>query len=300
MNKKQFISVKFLKNHELVLRFCYFCGMNGRGKLIIIGGAVDKGSFTEASFDQDVSKNMNFFETGILKRIIDESKFKDKSRIEVITTASKIPREVGPEYVRAFQYLNASNVDVLHIERREQASEVDVIERLKAADVVMFTGGDQLRLSSILGGTKFHDILLEKSPDVANLIDLKFGYCRMSVAVPADSPYQSPLDIPHHGKVASKFVNCAKDYFRRLDIPVEIIPLYGSVELGPITGMSEAIVDLVSTGRTLRENGLVEIDELFASSARLIAHPLSYRLNRDQIYNWVEKLREATTSMAKV
>jgi len=135
---------------------------------------------------------------------------------------------------------------------------------------------------------------------VANLIDLKFGYCRMSVAVPADSPYQSPLDIPHHGKVASKFVNCAKDYFRRLDIPVEIIPLYGSVELGPITGMSEAIVDLVSTGRTLRENGLVEIAELFASSARLIAHPLSYRLNRDQIYNWVEKLREATTSMAKV
>jgi cyanophycinase len=162
MNKKQFISVKFLKNHELVLRFCYFCGMNGRGKLIIIGGAVDKGSFTEASFDQDVSKNMNFFETGILKRIIEESKFKDKSRIEVITTASKIPREVGPEYVKAFQYLNASNVDVLHIERREQASEVDVIERLKAADVVMFTGGDQLRLSSILGGTKFHDILLEK------------------------------------------------------------------------------------------------------------------------------------------
>jgi ATP phosphoribosyltransferase len=54
--------------------------------------------------------------------------------------------------------------------------------------------------------------------------------------------------------------------------------------------MSEAIVDLVSTGRTLRENGLVEIDELFASSARLIAHPLSYRLNRNQIYNWVEKL----------
>jgi ATP phosphoribosyltransferase len=56
----------------------------------------------------------------------------------------------------------------------------------------------------------------------------------------------------------------------------------------------------VSTGRTLRENGLVEIAELFASSARLIAHPLSYRLNRDQIYNWVEKLREPTTSMAKV
>ncbi|WP_026710867.1 cyanophycinase [Flavobacterium filum] len=136
--------------------------MKSKGKLIIIGGAVDKGSFTESSFDQDVSKNMNFFETGILKRIIDESKHKEKSRIEVITTASKIPREVGPEYAKAFRYLNATNVDVLYIERREQASEEEVLNRLKAADIVMFTGGDQLRLSSILGGTKFHDILLDK------------------------------------------------------------------------------------------------------------------------------------------
>ena len=166
---------------------------------------------------------------------------------------------------------------------------------VRATDVPVYVEYGQAQL-----GIAGYDVLLEKSPDVANLIDLKFGYCRMSVAVPADSPYQSPLDIPHHGKVASKFVNCAKDYFRRLDIPVEIIPLYGSVELGPITGMSEAIVDLVSTGRTLRENGLVEIDELFASSARLIAHLLSYRLDRNQIYNWVEKLREATTLMAKV
>lgn len=136
--------------------------MNVRGKLIIIGGAVDKGSFAESSFDKDVSKNLNFFETGILKRIIDESKHKEKSRIEVITTASKIPREVGPEYVKAFRFLNASNVDVLHIEKREQASEEDVLKRLSDADIVMFTGGDQLRLSSILGGTKFHEILLDK------------------------------------------------------------------------------------------------------------------------------------------
>ncbi|WP_291117520.1 cyanophycinase [Flavobacterium sp. UBA6135] len=136
--------------------------MNSRGKLIIIGGAVDKGSFTESSFDKDVSKNMNFFEKGILKRIIEESKYKEKSRIEVITTASNIPREVGPEYAKAFRYLNATNVDVLYIEKREQAGEKEVLDRLTAADVVMFTGGDQLRLSSILGGTKFHDIILNK------------------------------------------------------------------------------------------------------------------------------------------
>lgn len=133
-----------------------------KGKLIIIGGAVDTGSFTEKSFDANVANNLNFFETGILKRILDESKHKGKSRIEIITTASKVPREVGPEYVKAFNYLGAENVDVLYIEKREQALDNYYINRLKEADVVMFTGGDQLRLTSILGGTPFHDLLLHK------------------------------------------------------------------------------------------------------------------------------------------
>lgn len=136
--------------------------MKIQGKLIIIGGAVDKGSFTETNLDKDAPKNLNFFEEGILKRIIKESAKKELSRIEVITTASKIPREIGPEYVKAFSYLGANNVDVLYIEKREQASEPEVLERLKAADVVMFTGGDQLRLTSILGGTPFDDILIDK------------------------------------------------------------------------------------------------------------------------------------------
>lgn len=136
--------------------------MNILGKLIIIGGAVDKGSFTETDIDRNAAKNLNFFETGILKRILNESKHKENSRIEVITTASKIPKEIGLEYVKALNYLGANNVDVLYIERREQAMDPVVLERLKVADVVMFTGGDQLRLTSILGGTAFHDILIDK------------------------------------------------------------------------------------------------------------------------------------------
>ena len=136
--------------------------MKIHGKLIIIGGAVDKGSFTETNLDKDAPKNLNFFEEGILKRVINESKHKELSRIEIITTASKIPLEIGPEYVKALGYLNAHNTDVINIERREQASDPEILERLRAADVVMFTGGDQLRLTSILGGTQFHDILLEK------------------------------------------------------------------------------------------------------------------------------------------
>lgn len=136
--------------------------MEIKGKLIIIGGAVDKGSFTEVSFDENIANNLNFFEKGILKRIIDESKHKLDSRIEVITTASTIPLEVGAEYIKAFNYLGANNVDVLHIQKREEAVQQEVLDRIEAADVAVFTGGDQLRLTSILGGTRFHKILLEK------------------------------------------------------------------------------------------------------------------------------------------
>src|SRR5690606_32416209 len=136
--------------------------MNIKGKLIIIGGAVDKGSFTEASFDENVANNLNFFEKGILKRIISESRYGVDSRIEVITTASSIPMEVGSEYIKAFNYLGTTNVDVLHIQNRDEAIQENVLKRIEQADVVMFTGGDQLRLTSILGGTRFHKILLEK------------------------------------------------------------------------------------------------------------------------------------------
>lgn len=136
--------------------------MDIKGKLIIIGGAVDKGSFTETDIDRNAPQNLNFFEEGILKRLIKESRLKEASRVEVVTTASKIPKEIGAEYVKAFSYLGATNVDVLNIDRREQCMDPEVLQRLRVADVVMFTGGDQLRLTSILGGTPFQEIILEK------------------------------------------------------------------------------------------------------------------------------------------
>lgn len=159
---------------------------------------------------------------------------------------------------------------------------------VRAHDVPVYVEYGQAQLG-IVG----YDVLKEKSPQVAHLADLGFGQCRMSVAVKESSPYRSSLELPLYGRVASKFVHCARDYFDALDLPVEIVPLYGSVELGPITGMSEAIVDLVSTGRTLSENGLIEIDVLFQSTARLIAHPLSYRLNLDNLNQRIEQIRSA-------
>jgi len=136
--------------------------MEIKGKLIIIGGAVDKGSFTEGVYDKDVAKNLNFFETGILRRLIEESKYKENSRIEILTTASKIPKEVGSEYIRALEFLGAKNTGVLNIDKREQAADPEIIKRLELADVIMVTGGDQLRLTSILGGTPFQELLLKK------------------------------------------------------------------------------------------------------------------------------------------
>ena len=136
--------------------------MKPKGKLIIIGGAVDKGSFTESDFQSQVENNLNFFEKGILKRIINESIKGTDSRIEIIPTASKIPEIVGPEYAKAFSFLGAQNVEVMNIQKREDAISDEYLNRIIAADVVFFTGGDQLRLTSIIGGTPIHDKIIEK------------------------------------------------------------------------------------------------------------------------------------------
>lgn len=164
---------------------------------------------------------------------------------------------------------------------------------VRAQDVPVYVEYGQAQLG-IVG----YDVLREKQPNVANLADLGFGGCRLSVAVKASSAYRSALDLPPHSRVASKFVNCAREYFQSLDLPVEIVTLYGSVELGPITGMSEAIVDLVSTGKTLQENNLVELEVLYQSTARLIAHPLSYRINADGMAGVIEQLRSGITVTA--
>lgn len=134
--------------------------MAPKGKLIIIGGAINTGSFAETQFG--LPQNMNFFERGILKRITTESANDTESRFEIMTTASLIPEKVGEEYIKAFAQLDVHNVGVLNIASREEANNPAYAERIKQADVIIFTGGDQLRLSSIFGGTEIHRVLLDK------------------------------------------------------------------------------------------------------------------------------------------
>lgn len=133
-----------------------------KGKLVIIGGAVDMGSHVgkqEHVFQPD---HLRFFERGILRRIINESAKQKGSLIEVITTASQIPELVGVEYIKAFNQLDVTHVNIMDIRNREDAAKQVNLERIRKADIVMFSGGDQLRLSSIFGGTEFLQILKKR------------------------------------------------------------------------------------------------------------------------------------------
>jgi cyanophycinase len=130
-----------------------------KGKLVIIGGAVDLGSNISTQEHIIQPDHLKFFDRGILKRIIVESAKHEGSHVEVITTASQIPELVGYEYIKAFNALNVPKVGTLHIKSREDALNKSYIDRIQKADVVVFTGGDQLRLSSIFGGTQFIQVL---------------------------------------------------------------------------------------------------------------------------------------------
>jgi len=141
-----------------------------------------------------------------------------------------------------------------------------------------------------------YDVLQESELKVAKLFDLGFGGCHMSLAVKNNSNYSKPTDLPANCKVASKFTKPARSYFDELNIPVEIVHLTGSVELGPITGMAEAIVDLVATGKTLKENGLIKIDDLYYSTARLIGNPLSMRLDDNHLRDTILSI-ESTNAL---
>ncbi len=127
-----------------------------KGKLIAIGGAEDKG--TEAEKLLAIHHNLNFFGLGILRRIVEEAGG-IMARIEVITTASMIPFEVGNNYLEAFGRIGCTNIGLMHIRNREDVQNEDCKDRIRNCSAVMFTGGNQLRLASIFGGTKLMRII---------------------------------------------------------------------------------------------------------------------------------------------
>ena len=139
------------------------------------------------------------------------------------------------------------------------------------------------------------DVLLESGQDVYELLDLGFGACRLMMAVPREEKRPHLMDYAHT-RVATKYPHIAEQFFARQGMQMEYIKLNGSIELGPIVGLSESIVDIAETGTTLVENDLEEIAHIMDVSARLIVNRVSFKLKFDHIYKIVNDLKKVLES----
>src|SRR5690606_28169394 len=137
------------------------------------------------------------------------------------------------------------------------------------------------------------DVMMEEGKDVYELLDLGIARCRMSViALPDWKPVIHP-------RVATKYPKVASQYFRERGQQVEVIKLNGSIELAPLIGLADRIVDMVETGQTLRENGLVEMEQIFSITSRLIANRVSYRMKNEAMERLCERLQRTMLETSK-
>ncbi|HEX9874447.1 MAG TPA: ATP phosphoribosyltransferase [Deferrimonas sp.] len=136
------------------------------------------------------------------------------------------------------------------------------------------------------------DTLLEQGKDLYEPLDLKFGYCRLAVAEPVALRQQDDPASWSNIRVATKYPNITERFFAAKGIQVELIKLYGSIELAPLVGLSERIVDLVSTGATLRENGMVEVETIAEITSRLIVNRASLKTKHQRITAILEGLEK--------
>ncbi len=135
------------------------------------------------------------------------------------------------------------------------------------------------------------DVLYEQRRDLYEPLDLGMGRCRMVVAEPEELKERDNPSGWTHLKIATKYPNIATEYFLERGIEVEIIKLYGSIELAPLFGLSERIVDLVQTGETLRKNGLVEVETIMEVTAKLVCNRASLKTKPSRIKDFIERLR---------
>ena len=141
------------------------------------------------------------------------------------------------------------------------------------------------------------DTLMEQGKDLYEPLDLKFGYCRMMVAEPAGLAKDDDPTGWSHIRIATKYPHVAESFFAAKGIQVEIIKLYGSIELAPLVGLSERIVDLVSTGETLKQNGLVEVETIAEITTRLIVNRASLKTKHKRITDIIQRLERVLQSV---
>ncbi|KQM71280.1 ATP phosphoribosyltransferase [Xylophilus sp. Leaf220] len=167
---------------------------------------------------------------------------------------------------------------------------------VRASDVPTYVeyGGADLGVTGL-------DTLLEHNMEQAagarlyQPLDLKIARCRVSVAVRADFDYASAVKQGSRLRVATKYLGIAREFFAAKGVHVDLIKLYGSMELAPLTGLADAIVDLVSTGNTLRANHLVEVERIMDISSRLVVNPAALKLKREPIRRIVDAFASAVS-----
>lgn len=192
--------------------------------------------------------------------------------------------------------LKAAGIEVLEDPEKSRklilgTSRPDVrVVLVRASDVPTYVqyGGADL-------GVAGHDILLEHGGQgLYQPLDLGIARCRLSVAVRADFDYAAAVKQGSRIRVATKYTTCAREHFANKGVHVDLIKLYGSMELAPLIGLADAIVDLVSTGNTLKANGLVEVETIMPISARLIVNQAALKLKREPLRALIDAFERAT------
>lgn len=165
--------------------------------------------------------------------------------------------------------------------------ELDVI-RVRSFDVATFVAFGAAQL-----GVAGRDVLMEyDSPDIYVPLDLGIGKCRLAVAEPAELANEDDPSRWSHIRVATKYPKVTREHFAKRGVQAECIKLNGAMELAPTLGLSRRIVDLVSTGKTLKENGLVEVETIADISSCLIVNRTAYKTGIEHINRWIEQLKE--------
>ena len=200
--------------------------------------------------------------------------------------------------------LRAAGIEVLEDPERSRkliigTTRADVqVVLVRASDVPTYVqhGGADLGVAGL-------DILLEHGAEQGGMaaggvalyrpLDLRIARCRMSVATRADFDYEAAVQHGSRIRVATKYTHTARQHFAAKGVHVDLIKLYGSMELAPLTGLADAIVDLVSTGSTLKANRLVEVEQIMDISSRLVVNPAALKLKREALRALIEAFERA-------
>ncbi|AGY77461.1 ATP phosphoribosyltransferase [Clostridium autoethanogenum] len=203
-------------------------------------------------------------------------------RVKIALTKGRIEKEA----VNIFQKSGIDCSEVINKGRKlifhNEEDNIDFV-LVKAPDVLTYVEHGVVDVG-IVG----KDTLLEQNKDFYEVLDLGFGKCKFSVAGPKNSNFYSGYN---RKKIATKYPNVARNYFRKLGQDVEIIKIEGSVELAPILGLADAIVDIVETGTTLKENGLVVYENICDISARMVVNVASMKMKKNEIENIINRIQ---------